>query len=154
MPLVKAHVEIHEIHRYLLDEFLCELVFEQFDLIINALFFFVFYIWYDTWLEHMLVLRYQLNNQLSSLIYEAIALPTLQLLWVLQECCGCIEGRQDCYRLWIWAEIWALHTHFYQKKCYLFKVFYKFLNFIFVMDFSIYILLLYFEFVWHSKDQL
>jgi hypothetical protein len=39
----------------------------------------------------MLVFQYQLKNELSGFIHEAIALITLQLLGMLEEGGGCVE---------------------------------------------------------------
>ena len=86
MPLIKAHIEVNKIHGDLFDEFLSELVLKQFNL--NIITIFVFYY---IRCEHVLVLRYQLENQLSGLIYETTALLALQFLGMFEEGGGCIE---------------------------------------------------------------
>lgn len=119
MPLIKAHIEVNKVHRDLFDVFLRELILKQFNLIIITIFVF-----YDIRCEHVLVLSYQLENQLSGFIYKTTALLALQFLGVLEESGSCIEWGQNNHWLRVLAEVWALHAHFYQKKCYLFEVFY------------------------------
>jgi hypothetical protein len=86
MPLIKAHIEVNKVHRDLFYVFLRELILKQFNLIIITIFVF-----YDIRCEHVLVLSYQLENQLSGFIYKTTALLALQFLGVLEESGSCIE---------------------------------------------------------------